>query len=490
MMSKFVTGHDSFDELLGQKGVDTSMTSQGNNVSTSSSKAVLAALRALQDKIRRLELERTQAMDETAQLRHQLQNQEIEFEHAKNKESLNSQKSLQESRHAYDRLLTDKTELEIRIAKLEERNAENRNNSDLLQEKIREVEEEKYRCQMKAKELETEQLQLNLQIDHGHKREKDLTNVLVQETARHDTEMQTLNEKVSSLEEELEMATVERSEAGGKLSELDSLVAQLINLNEALVAKLTGKPPRPVTVPKKKTVSKKSTSRSLPRAATMSTMATDSYLAARSESRRPVHVIVGPGDMDQLRMLHNLYRDRADDLTPGTTHASGAGSTARSKSGKKKASSASTKQGSEPSVTPAKSVKSSMTASSYAKFSSEKKVDIQIPSARASNAQTADESVGGIMNNSTLSTNASSMAMPDFSPSKKNAFDLAEVIASLEEEYEQLGMQYKWLLSSMHECTDGTKEGRYAEELVDVIKRMRQKGDQLKSLKSPMKTET
>jgi chromosome segregation ATPase len=145
---------------------------ENTNVSTSSSKAVLAALRALQDKIARLELEKTHAMDETAQLRHQLQNQEIEFEHMKNKDSLTSQKALQEARHAYDRLLTDKTELEIRIARLEERNAENRGNTDLLQHKIREVEEEKYQCQLQAKELETEQLQLNLQIDHGHKREK------------------------------------------------------------------------------------------------------------------------------------------------------------------------------------------------------------------------------------------------------------------------------------------------------------------------------
>jgi septal ring factor EnvC (AmiA/AmiB activator) len=47
-------------------------------LSASSSKAVLAALRALQDKIRRLESERALALDENAQLRHQIKNQEIE----------------------------------------------------------------------------------------------------------------------------------------------------------------------------------------------------------------------------------------------------------------------------------------------------------------------------------------------------------------------------------------------------------------------------
>ena len=83
---------------------------------------MLAALRALQDKIRRLESERTQALNDTAQLRQQIKNQEVESDHIKQKEHLASQKNLLEVRTAYDRILTEKTEAEIRLSKLEDRN--------------------------------------------------------------------------------------------------------------------------------------------------------------------------------------------------------------------------------------------------------------------------------------------------------------------------------------------------------------------------------
>ena len=142
-----------------------------SSASASSSKAVLAALRALQDKIRRLESERAQALDETSQLKHQLQNQEIEFEHAKQRETLASNKSLQDARIGYDKLLAEKTELELRIAKAEERNRDARQSVDELSSKIRMLEEEKYQSQLKLKDLETQQVQLEIQIDHTQKKE-------------------------------------------------------------------------------------------------------------------------------------------------------------------------------------------------------------------------------------------------------------------------------------------------------------------------------
>jgi uncharacterized protein (UPF0335 family) len=83
----------------------------------SSSKAVLAALRALQDKIRRLEAEKQQSLDETKQLRLQLQNQEMEFEHLKQKDKLSLQKSISDARSSYENILTEKNELEIKLAK-------------------------------------------------------------------------------------------------------------------------------------------------------------------------------------------------------------------------------------------------------------------------------------------------------------------------------------------------------------------------------------
>jgi chromosome segregation ATPase len=140
--------------------------------STSSSKAVLAALRALQDKIRRLEAERSQALDEAAQLRHQLKNQEVEAEHTKQREQLAAQKGLHEVRAAYERLLTDKSELEVRLSKFEEKNKVAQSHIDDLQAKIRVLEDEKHAGEMKLKDLDHQRAQTEAQIRLAQQKEE------------------------------------------------------------------------------------------------------------------------------------------------------------------------------------------------------------------------------------------------------------------------------------------------------------------------------
>lgn len=149
-----------------------SATSMASSNPSSSSKAVLAALRALQDKIRKLEIERSQALDETAQLRHQLKNQEIEAEHIKQRESLASQKSLQEAKSAYDRLQYEKSEIESRLHNLEEKNKDLKNESEELHSKIRLLEEEKHSGSLRVKDLEYQKNQLENQLKMAQEREK------------------------------------------------------------------------------------------------------------------------------------------------------------------------------------------------------------------------------------------------------------------------------------------------------------------------------
>ena len=140
----------------------------------SSSKAVLAALRALQDKIRRLESEKLQALDETKSLRLQIQNKEIENEKIKNKEKLNLTKSISEIKYAYENAMSENKELETRINKLEDRNREIRIHSEELYEKIRNLENEKHSLEFKLKDLESKYLHLEVQIDRTQQREKGM----------------------------------------------------------------------------------------------------------------------------------------------------------------------------------------------------------------------------------------------------------------------------------------------------------------------------
>jgi len=113
------------------------------------------------------------------QLKHQLKNQEIESEHSRQKDSLVSQKALQEARSTFERLLTEKTELEIRFAKLEERNKASQREADELVSKLKFLEDEKHSSTAKWRELEFSHQQLELQIKTAQQKEIGASEVIV-----------------------------------------------------------------------------------------------------------------------------------------------------------------------------------------------------------------------------------------------------------------------------------------------------------------------
>lgn len=140
--------------------------------SVTSSKAVLNALKALQDKIRRLENERSQALDECSELKHQLKALEIETDHAKQKENLAIQRTIQESRVIYDKLQNEKVELELKLSRLEEKNRQEQQHATELQDKIRSLEDDKIQQLHKIKDLEGQIFQLESQVSDAQKFER------------------------------------------------------------------------------------------------------------------------------------------------------------------------------------------------------------------------------------------------------------------------------------------------------------------------------
>eukprot|EP01036_Dinobryon_divergens_P031486 gene31488-40892_t len=145
----------------------------------SSSKAVLAALRALQDKIRRLEAERAQAVEESSQLKHQLKLQEIEFDHSRQKESLSSQKVLQEAKNSFEKVFTEKTDLEVRLVKLEERNKSLRD-FEFLQQQLDLQIKKKVGSAKKVRSTSTDgRARPQADLTHVVQASKKLTNVAV-----------------------------------------------------------------------------------------------------------------------------------------------------------------------------------------------------------------------------------------------------------------------------------------------------------------------
>ena len=167
---------DMMEEIDPRRGSYNAAVSSSSplRASASSSKAVLAALRALQDKIKRLESERTLALDETAALRQQIKNQEMESDSFQRRDSLASQKKLHEVQSAYDRSVSEKTESEMRLSKLEDRNRIEDEIARDLRAKIRAVEDEKHNGLLVIKDLESERTQLQSQILHVQHKEKGM----------------------------------------------------------------------------------------------------------------------------------------------------------------------------------------------------------------------------------------------------------------------------------------------------------------------------
>lgn len=149
-----------------------SATSLTTGNATSSSKAVLEALRALQDKIRRLESERSQALDEVSQLRVQLKNQEIEAEHQRQRDQLSTQKNIQDVKVSLERLQQEKMELEVRLERMEEKIRLSHHFSEDLQTKIRVLEDEKNAANLKIREMELSHQQIEQQIKSAQIKEK------------------------------------------------------------------------------------------------------------------------------------------------------------------------------------------------------------------------------------------------------------------------------------------------------------------------------
>lgn len=140
----------------------------------SSSKAVLAALRALQDKIRRLETEKSQALDDAASLRTQLKSLEIDQEHSRERDALHNQKLLQDARMAYEKVLSEKTDLENRLRMLDKQLDKVNGELQNVVRDNKELENGKKAANEKLQQLENQVIEMELKLQESLQKEQGL----------------------------------------------------------------------------------------------------------------------------------------------------------------------------------------------------------------------------------------------------------------------------------------------------------------------------
>lgn len=369
-----------------------------------------------------------------------------------------------------------------------------------------------------------------------------MANTLIWETKHHEEEVTLLNHRVSSLQEELTKISHDKGALDGRIVELDQLVGQLLALNESLVAQLSGKPWRaltpsvPSTKKAKKVTSKKtsaSSTASAPRVASLSTVSAD---ISRSLAKKPATKHVDVNDIDQLKSLHKAYAKMASSLTRSHSPSKSPSRAGRKASSSHhdlsemshSAASLGTSRGSTRLSRKKKSTAASSSSSSYAAaeetsrsttpLSSSHTTSVRIPKPNVSfdASQLDASSLGhGAPSRNYLTTqqidlsqlrtpaapSSSSSSSPSYlaSPSSPAraappAEDLRAMINSLEDEFSDLNRQYRRLLSNVSAASSDVPESlneqsidARAQEIVKVIQKLHEKGEQLRVLKSPTK---
>lgn len=211
--------------------------SADGNIATGGSKAVLAALRALQEKIRRLETERSVALEETTRVRQEAREREIDMQRDSEKEKLTLQKTINEARVAYESLDEQKQGLGLRFVRAEEQVNELKTEISYLHEKIGGCEERLEEEKDTVRKLETALQAKKEESTKAGAQSKEITQTIVWETKRHEEEKAELVTRARQLLAELNRTKYDLDASEKRKLELEAMTKQLMNVNAKLTEK-------------------------------------------------------------------------------------------------------------------------------------------------------------------------------------------------------------------------------------------------------------
>ena len=246
------TGHNraggDFERNLGlTPGSPTALTSiNGLGGGAQSTKAVLSALRALQDKIRRLESERQVAVDQSTRLRAKLRQQEISSQQKLEAEVHAGQERETTAQLAVEHANTEKSAMELRLCKVDEEKKALYREIEHLREKCSEAELGRRSAEAKASSHRAHVRDLEEQLKVAELREAEMAQAMAKDQAessdamenmKHDLDMAIddlqgrLAESQQSVEEERGVAV----ELASKLASAEEMMKNVIAINEFLV---------------------------------------------------------------------------------------------------------------------------------------------------------------------------------------------------------------------------------------------------------------
>lgn len=471
--------------------------------SQSGSKAVLAALRALQDKIRRLDSEKTSAIDECNQLKAQIKSMEIDHEHMKQRDALMNNQALLEAKGAYDSLNAAKAVQESDYTKLQEKHREQAVSYNKLKIQYETLEDEKLTLLSKCNSLEKQSSEQDSLLRQFQTKEKEMTTWIIEESRKHEANSVESAKAVRIAQNENAKLKDTSSTSAEKISELEKLVGQLLSVNESLVKQIAGNVALQTRRPFVSAVN--GLSPSLARRPKRLTPYVRSRTTARKTKKgwpsvSDIKYALKSGDTDDLKKLHNSYATvfkkvskKGGNLKKGTSTSSSSSSPKRktiktkAKTRLRKYSGATDRD--EPNTMHSLSAVSSpfpsqstMPSSTFTQTADGMSINLSLPSPKQTIEDILRPTIppaaplsGAEMDNLTnqlekLSSGASVTRSP-----------FKQVVETLEGEQDLLQEEYRSLVRKA-----ATDPSTYNEELMNVMTRMQRKADQIRTIRSPV----
>ncbi|CAM9227370.1 unnamed protein product, partial [Hapterophycus canaliculatus] len=214
-----------------------------------SSNAVLAALKGLQDKVRRLENERRQAVEEAETLKGNIKQRQQEFKHMQELQKLNTQEESAASRLSYERLLADKRVVDIHLDDTERLKQELQEACETARNRGQDAHVAQLAAEVKASILDGRIKQCEDMAQSRKDRCSRARKTTRRDTAMADSQLLKLTRRVERLQGTLEGEHASRKSVEAKHRRAQDMTIQtsryldsILKVNQELVAMTAGGP--------------------------------------------------------------------------------------------------------------------------------------------------------------------------------------------------------------------------------------------------------
>eukprot|EP00937_MAST-01D_sp_MAST-1D-sp2_P004142 g4142.t1 len=209
--------------------------------SATGSKAVLSALRALQDKIRRMESERSGLVEHVAELKKELSSSSAAHERERSELRTRGERHSREASDAVSSAVEEKNHLNLLVVRAEEQKKALTRELQHVNEGARQAEDERRLAQSRVAALEKRAECLEKDLREAVSRGREAAASAVRARAEAEEAAATSREAEGQLNAKLAGERAARIDADARVSRLEQMLQAVMAINQGLVARINEK---------------------------------------------------------------------------------------------------------------------------------------------------------------------------------------------------------------------------------------------------------